>query len=125
MRRPVLDFEIIMEGNPDSEVLGRLADLELGAAAFMAAVAKYSDRNIRLLQGERIIRRHDGDPAPTPEPPTDPNLKSWSVNLIGGRKMQHLGFVLAADAESAVIVAAERYELSPEKRKRLAVSPDR
>ena len=28
------------------------------------------------------------------------------------RKMQHLGFVLAADAESAVIIAAERYELS-------------
>jgi hypothetical protein len=39
--------------------------------------------------------------------------------------MQHLGFVLVADAESAVIVAAEQYQLSPDKRKRLAVSPHR
>jgi hypothetical protein len=114
-----------MDNGPESEVLGRLRDLDFAAAVYMAAVAKYPKRNIRMLQDERIIKRHDGEPAPVPKPPKDPNLKSWSASLIGGRKMQHLGFVLAADAEAAVIVAAEQFELSPDKRKRLAVSPHR
>jgi hypothetical protein len=43
--------------------------------------------------------------------------------LIGGRKMEHLGFVPAANAESAVIAAGDVFDLSPEKRKRLAVNP--
>jgi hypothetical protein len=121
MKPLLFDYEIILEGNPD-EVLGRLAHLELGAAAYMAAVAKYPDRNIRLLQGERIIRRHDGAPEPKPEPPTDPNLKSWSVHLIGGKKMQHLGFVHATGEQDAIEVALEKFGLDEPKRKRLAVS---
>jgi len=100
-------------------------DHDFAAAVYMAAVAKYPNRNIQLRQGERIIRRHDGEPKPEPETPTDPNLKSWSVHLIGGRKMQHLGFVLAGNTESAVAVAAERFGLTAEQRKRLAVNPQR
>jgi hypothetical protein len=119
------EYMVALDDGPESEVLGRLSDLDFAAAVYMAAVAKYPKRNIRMLQGERIIKRHDGEPAPVPKLQKDPNLKSWSVSLIGGRKMQHLGFVLAADAESAMTVAAEQYQLSPEKRKRLAVSPHR
>jgi hypothetical protein len=91
----------------------------------MAAVAKYPDRNIQLRKGEQIIKRHDGEPKPEPETPTDPNMKHWSVHLIGGKKMQHLGFVLAADTESAVVMAAERFGLTVEQCKRLAVNPQR
>jgi hypothetical protein len=61
----------------------------------MAAVARHPNRNVRLLHGEQIIRRHDGGPEPVPETPTDPNMKNWSVHLIGGKKMQHLGYVQA------------------------------
>jgi len=43
--------------------------------------------------GARIVKRHDGDPKP--EPPRDPNLRSWSAHLIGGTKMQLLGFAEA------------------------------
>jgi hypothetical protein len=123
MKYEKFEYNVVIDNGHESEVLGRLRDLEFAAAVYMAAVVKYPKRNIRLLQGERIIKRHDGEPAP--EPPTDPNLRTWSVSLIAGRKMQHLGFVLAADADSAVIVAAERYELSPEKRKRLVVNLQR
>jgi hypothetical protein len=120
-----LEYVIALDDGPDAEVLGRLAHLDLGAAAYMAAVARHPNRNVRLLQGEQILKRHDGEPKPELETPTDPNLKSWSVHLIGGRKMQHLGFVQADDAESAVIVAAERFTLTAEQRKRLAVNPQR
>ena len=120
-----LEFKIIMDDGADAVVLARLADLELGAAAFMAALAKHPARNVYLWQGARIIKQNLGEPKPETETPVDPNLKSWSVNLIGGRKMEHLGFVLAADLESAVATASEKFTLTPERRKRLMVNPTR
>jgi hypothetical protein len=79
-----LQYKIVMNDGPDAEVLGRLAHLELASAAYHAAIVKYPLRNIQLRQGAQIIKRHDGEPRP--EPPRDPNLKSWSAHLIGGKK---------------------------------------
>jgi hypothetical protein len=56
-----------------------------------AAVLKYPDRNVQLRHGARIIERHDGAPPTPPLVERDPNLKSWSAHLIGGRKMQSAG----------------------------------
>jgi hypothetical protein len=90
MEREKLEYDIVMDAGLHAEVLCRVRDLDFGAAVYMAAVAKYPNRNIQLRQDERIIKRHDGEPKPEPET-TDPNLKSWSVHLIGGRKMQTWG----------------------------------
>jgi hypothetical protein len=68
--------KIVMDHGPDTEVLGRLASLEIADAAYLRVVVKYPMRNERLCQGEQIIKRHDGEPRP--EPPKDPNLKKWS-----------------------------------------------
>ena len=46
---------------------------------------------------------HDGEPKP--EPPRDPNLRSWSAHLIGGSKMQMLGFVEAVHEAGAIEAA--------------------
>ncbi len=87
-------------------MLGRLTHIELADAAFVAAVSKYPNRNIALRQGARIIKRHGGEPKPEPPArPRDPNLKSWSAHLIGGKKMQLLGYVNAV-SEAAAIEAA-------------------
>jgi hypothetical protein len=43
-------------GRQDTEVLGRVRDLGLGAALYMAAVARYLNRNIALCQAARIVR---------------------------------------------------------------------
>jgi hypothetical protein len=118
-----LEYNVVMDNGTDTEVLGRVRDLDFGAAVYMAALAKYPNRNIRLLQGQRIIKRHDGEPASAPETPTDPNLKNWSVHLIGGRKMEHYGFVLAADEQAAIDAAVEKFGLDDQKRRRLAVNP--
>ena len=67
----------------------RAASLDVATAAYMAAVLKYPKRNLGLRHGIRIIKRHDGEPRP--EPPRDPNLRSWAAHLIGGSKMQLLG----------------------------------
>jgi hypothetical protein len=78
MEREQLDYAIVMENGPHSEVLGRVRDLDFGAAVFTAAVAKFPKRNIQLELGERIIKRHEGEP-PKPLPaPVDPNMKTWS-----------------------------------------------
>jgi hypothetical protein len=122
MEREKLEYDVVRDDGPDTELLGRVRDLDFGAAVYMAAVAKFPNRNIQLRQGERIIKRH-GAPKPAPSAPADPNLKIWSVYLIRGRKMEHLGFVQATDAESAVIVAGERFKVPPEKRKRLVANP--
>jgi hypothetical protein len=96
MEREQLDYTIVMENGPHSEMLGRVRDLDFGAAVFTAAVAKFTKRNIQLELGERIIKRHEGE-LPKPKPmPVDPNLKTWSVHVIGGRKAQQLGYVQAA-----------------------------
>jgi hypothetical protein len=60
MEHEKLEYKIVMDDGPDTEVLGRVAHLELGAAAFMAAVAKFPNRNIFLRQGARIINQHWG-----------------------------------------------------------------
>lgn len=125
MEHEELPYKIVMEDGANIEVLGRLAHLDLASAVFMAAVAKFPARNIDLRQGERVVRRHEGEPPKPPPEPVDPNLKSWSVNLISGRKMQHYGFVQAASEEAAIEVAVERFGLDQQKRKRLAVSPTR
>ncbi len=109
-----------MDDGPDAEVLGRLAHLDLANAAYLAAVVKYPLRNIQLRQGAQIIDRHDGEPKP--EPPRDPNLKSWSAHLIGGKKLERLGVVEAVSEDAAIEVAVVRFSLDDQKRRRLAVN---
>ncbi len=123
MERAKLEYDVVINAGPDTEVRSRVRDFDFGAAVYMAAVAKFPNRNIYLRRGAQVIKKPEGEPKPQPAPPVDPNLKSWSVHLIGGRKMQHLGFVQAADAKAAMIVAGDKFELSPERRKRLAVNP--
>jgi hypothetical protein len=72
-------------------------------------------RNIALRQGAQVIKRHDGEPKP--ETPRDPNLKSWSVHLIGGKKMQSLGYVEAADEPAAIEQAVFLFSIDSERRK--------
>jgi hypothetical protein len=98
-----------MDAGPDTEVLGRLASLDIVDAAYLRAVVKYPLRNVRLCQGEQIIKRHDGEPKP--EPPKDPNLKKWSAHLIGGKKMQLLGFVEAVSEPAAIETAVASFGL--------------
>jgi hypothetical protein len=118
-----LEYEVVMDDGAGAEVLGRVAHLDLGAAVYMAAVTKFPDRNIRLQKGEWIIKRHDGEPPKPPPAPVDPNMKSWSVNLIGGRRMQHFGLVQAIDEKTAIEAAVEKFGLDEQKRKRIAVNP--
>jgi len=91
MERESLEYRIVMEDGRDTEVLGRLANLHMATAAYMAAVARHPKRNIALRRGATVIRRNDGEPQPAPPP--DPNARSWSVHFIGGRRMERLGTV--------------------------------
>jgi hypothetical protein len=75
-----------------------------------------------LNRGERIIKRHDGEPPKPPPAPVDPNLKSWSVSMIGGRKMRHFGYVQAVDEKAEIKAAVEKFGLDDQKRKRIAVN---
>jgi hypothetical protein len=125
MRTEQLEYTIALDDGPDTDVLGRLAHLDLATAAYTAAVARHPNRNVRLLQGEQIIRRHDGEPKAVPETPTDPNMKNWAVHLIAGKKMQHLGYVQAIGEQAAVEVAVEKFGLDDQKRRRLTVNPQR
>jgi hypothetical protein len=56
-----LEFKVVMDDGPDTEVLGRVSHLELGFALFTAAVVKYPKRTIYLRHGARIIRKHEGE----------------------------------------------------------------
>lgn len=63
-----LEFKIVMDdesfdGKPpsNSEILGRVRDLDFGFAVFTAAIAKYPFRTIYLRHGARIIRKHEGN----------------------------------------------------------------
>jgi hypothetical protein len=93
MEHANLEFRIVTGDGPDTEVLARLAHLDLAGPAYRAAVLKYPNRNVQLRHGARIIERHDGEPPRAPLILRDPNLKSWSVSLIGGKKMQLLGSI--------------------------------
>jgi hypothetical protein len=118
-----LEYKIVMDDGAGSEVLARLAALDIAGPAFIAAVVKYPKRNIALRQGARIIKRHDGEPAPAPPiAPRDPNLKSWSAHLIGGKKMQLLGYLEAVTEAAAIERAVVLFSLDGERRKRLAVN---
>jgi hypothetical protein len=123
MEHEKLEFKIVMDDRPDNKVLTRLAHLDLGVVAFMAAVTRFPNRNIDLLDGASVIKRHEGEPKP--EPPStlsDPNMRSWSVSLIGGRKMQHYGTIFAISEEAAIEAAAVKFGLDEQKRRRLAVT---
>jgi hypothetical protein len=123
MEHEKLEFKIVMGDGPDSRVLARLAHLDLSMAAFMAAVTRFPNRNINLLDGASVIKRHDGESKPEPSPaPSDPNMRSWSVSLIGGRKMQHCGTIFAISEEAAIEAAAVKFGLDEQKRRRLAVT---
>jgi hypothetical protein len=109
-----------MDDNPNNDILACAASLDIASAAYMAAVARYPNRNVQLRQGALIVRRNDGEPKP--EPPCDPKLKSWSVHLIGGKKMQLLGSVEAVSEAAAIERAAVLFSLDDKRRKRLAVN---
>jgi hypothetical protein len=70
MERESLDYKIVMDDGLDTEVLGRLGSLDIATAAYRQAIVQYPLRNVRLCQGEQVIKRHDGEPKP--EPPKGP-----------------------------------------------------
>jgi hypothetical protein len=102
-----LEFKIVVDDSdtPDTEILARAASLDIASAAYMAAVAKYPNRNVHLRRGAQVIKRNDGEPKP--EPPRDPNLKSWFVHLIGGKNRQSLG-IIEAVSEAAASCRSQR-----------------
>ena len=116
-----LQFKVVVDDtdSPDTEILARATSLDIADAAYMAAVAKHPLRNIALRQGAQVIKRHDGEQKP--EPPRDPNLKSWSVHLIGGKKMTSLGVIEAVSEAAAIDRAVVLFALDDARRKRLAV----
>ena len=115
-------YKIVMDDGPNTEVLARLAHLDLAGPAFRAAVLKYPKRNVALRHGARIIDRHEGEPPAGPLVQRDPNLKSWSAHLIGGKKMQLLGYLEAVNEAAAIERAVVLYALDDERRKPLAVN---
>jgi hypothetical protein len=122
MEHESLEFKIVMDDGPNTEVLARLAHLDLAEPAYRAAVLKYPKRNIALRHGARIIERHEGEPPPPPLVQRDPNLRSWSAHLIGGKKMQLLGYIEAVSEAAAIERAVVLFALDDGRRKRLAVN---
>jgi len=55
--------------------------------------------------------------------PTAAKLRNWRISILRNRA-EYLGTVEAADAEAAEAVAAEKFKLDGERRKRLAVRED-
>jgi hypothetical protein len=96
------------------------ASLDIASAVYLQAIVKYPLRNVRLHQGEHIIKRHDGEPKP--EPPKDPNLKSWSAHLIGGKKMQLLGYVEGVSEPAAIEAAVVLFSLDDRTRRRVVIN---
>jgi hypothetical protein len=86
-------------------------------------VLKYPQRNAQLCHGAGIVERHDGAFVPPPMiAPRDPNLKSWSAHLIGGKKLQLLGCLEAATEAAAIERAVVLFSLDGKWRKRLAIN---
>jgi hypothetical protein len=50
MERESLDYKIVMDDGPDTEVLGRLASLDIASAAYLQAVVRYPLRSVQLRQ---------------------------------------------------------------------------
>jgi hypothetical protein len=67
-------------------------------------------------------RHEDHDGEPKPDPPPDPNLKSWSVHLIGGKKMQLLGSIEAVSEAAAIERVVVLFARDDERRNRLEVN---
>jgi hypothetical protein len=71
---------------------------------------------------ESSSERHDGEPAPPPLiAPRDPNL-NWSAYLIGGKKMQLLGYLEAATEACDRAGRVVLFSLDGERRRWLAVT---
>jgi hypothetical protein len=50
--------------------------------------------------------------------------KEWVVYMLGGKRAQRLGTVVAPDRDAAIATAIERYNITDhERQKRVAVSP--
>jgi hypothetical protein len=99
--------------------LGRAAACRLltdGASGLLPDVLLDGLPCVYLRQGARIIKPNLGEPQPAA--PVDPNLKSWSVHVIGGKKLAHLGDVHAVDEASAIKAASEKFTT-------LTISPDK
>jgi len=118
-----LEYKVVMDAGADTEVLARAKSLDLASAAYIAAVARYRLRNVQLRHGGRVVRRHEGGPAP--EPPPDHNLRRWSAHLIGGKRMTLLGYVEAAAAPAAIEATVAMFALDDHKRRRLATNQRR
>ena len=118
-----LEYKVVMAAGAGTEVLARAKSLDIASAAYMAVAARYRLRNVQLRHGGRIVRRHEGEPAP--EPPPDPNLRRWSAHLIGGKRMTLLGYVEAVAEPAAIEAAVAMFALDDHKRRRLAVNPRR
>jgi hypothetical protein len=123
MRHEDMQYTVVMDDGAESVVLGRLADLDLGGAAYMAAITKHPLRNVYLRQGARTLKQNLGEPAPLIVPPPDPDLRSWSVHLIRGRRLELLGYIDAVDEAAATGKAIDLFSLTEAQRKRLAVNP--
>jgi hypothetical protein len=111
MEHDSLEYKIVMDEGTGSEVLARFAHLGIAGPAYRAAVLKYPQRNVQL--------RHRAPPPPLLVE-RDPNLKSWSAHLIGGRKMQLLGYLAAVTEAAAIERAVVLYSLDD--KRRLAVN---
>jgi hypothetical protein len=122
MEHESFEYKIVMDDGTGSEVLARPSDLDIAGPASRAAVLKYPDRNVQLRHGARIIERHDGAPPPPLLVGQDPNLKTWSAHLIGGRKMQLLGVIEAVSEAAAIERAVVLFGLDDVKRRRLAIN---
>lgn len=115
-----LEFKVVMDDPPDTEVLARVSHLEFGFAVFTAAIAKHPNRNIDLRHGARVIRRHQPNP-PSPIEPIDFSQPLWRVIILRGSKGDDRGTVRAKDEAAAREAAIKRFKLNEFEQKRLAV----
>lgn len=115
-----LEYQVVLEASPDTEILARTAHLDMATAAYLAALTRYSKRNVQLRHGSRIVRRHDGEPHP--EPPKGPDVKAWSAHLIGGKRLRLVGYLEAATEAAATEAAVSLFGLSELERRRLAIA---
>jgi hypothetical protein len=60
MERESLEYKIAMDDDPDTEVVGRLAHLDLVPIWPSEVIPPQH----HVVRGERIIKRHDGEPKP-------------------------------------------------------------
>jgi hypothetical protein len=73
MEHESVESKIVMDGGADTEVLARVASLDIASAAYMAAIAKYPHRNVYLRQARAsssrtsVSRSRSCRPIPTRE----------------------------------------------------------